>query len=560
MASQAPRRPLPRPALRVTGLVKPHEAFPAVARADRSINGRTNRRRLGPRADAALAGLSTVADHGVLWGGLALAAAVTGPRGRRAAVRGYGSLLAASAVANLVGKTLFGGERPSPESLPAWRRLAHPPTSPSFPSGHSASAAAFVTGVAVEWPVLGVALVPLATAVAYSRLHTGSHWFSDVAAGVAVGTTVALVGRAVAPGSHRRRAAAPAGPAADVPALPDGAGLFVVVNPAAGSGRALAEDPAAAVRDGLPAAELHLLSDGDDLRALYDDAAARGARALGVSGGDGTVSTAAAAARAHDLPLVVLPGGTLNHFARTAGLGSITASLAAVREGTGAVVDVADLEVTGPGVDGDPGGGARTVLNTFSVGVYPELVTERERYEHRLGKWPAAVLAAARVLASARPVRLDIDGHEVRSGDYWSLFAGVNRYYPQSLAPVERRRLDDGVLDVRTARAERRASRLRTFLEVAAGDTGTRLARRVPGVRRHLVVGATAVERLDLRFPAREPGDPHVVLAHDGEVLTVGDHAASGAVRVRLTVRRAALRLYVPAGEALAEDPAPRNR
>ena len=41
--------------------------------------------------------------------------------------------------------------------------------------------------------------------------------------------------------------------------------------------------------------------------------------ALGVWGGDGTVGTAAAAAVEHSLPLLVLPGGTLNHFARDAG-------------------------------------------------------------------------------------------------------------------------------------------------------------------------------------------------------------------------------------------------
>ncbi|MBE9924609.1 phosphatase PAP2 family protein [Cellulosimicrobium cellulans] len=544
---------------RVTGIVKPHEALPGVARLDRAVNRWTNRRALGAAADTALSRLSTWADHSVLWAGAAVGIAATGRRGRDAALRGYGSLLVSSVLANVVGKTVFGGVRPSLDGLPLWRRVADPPTSPSFPSGHSASAAAFVTGVAIEWPTVGLALTPLAGAVLYSRLHTGSHWFSDVAAGAALGVGVALAGRVLVPGRAEQRPDVPAGPAADVPALDDGAGLFVVVNPAAGSGRLLKEDPLAAVRDGLPRADLHVLAEGDDLRRLYDDAVARGARALGISGGDGTVSTAAAAARAHDLPLAVLPGGTLNHFARAADLTSMRATIDAVRTGSGVTIDVADLEVDG--VDGPP----RTVLNTFSAGVYPELVTEREKHEHRLGKWPAAVLAAARVLRRAHRVRMEVDGHE---GEYWSLFAGVNRYYPQSLAPVERHRLDDGVLDVRTARAERRASRLRTFLEVAAGDAGTRVARRVPGVRGHLVVDATSVPALELRFPARgavvgpdgeavttdhapdgehgHPGAPPVVLAHDGETLSLDDVAPAGPVTVRLTMRRGALRLYAP--------------
>lgn len=542
---------------RATGIVKPHEALPWVARLDRAINGWTNRRALGPVADAALSRLSAAADHSVLWAGTALGIAATGPRGRDAALRGYGSLLVASLLANAVGKTVFGGERPSLESLPLWRRLADPPTSPSFPSGHAASAAAFVTGVAIERRSLGLALLPVAGAVTYSRLHTGSHWFSDVVAGAALGATVALVGRVLVPPEPDPGPDVPAGPPADVPALDDGAGLFVVVNPAAGSGRMFKENPLDAVRSGLPRAQVHVLAEGDDLRGLYDDAAARGSRALGISGGDGTVATAAAAARAHDLPLAVFPGGTLNHFARAADLTSTSATADAVRSGTGVTIDVADLEVGGH--DGPP----RTVLNTFSVGVYPELVTEREKHEHRLGKWPAAVLAAARVLRRAHRVRMEVAGHD---GEYWSLFAGVNRYYPQSLAPVERRRLDDGVLDVRTARAERRASRLRTFLEVAAGDPGARIARRVPGVRGHLVVAAATMPSLELRFPARgavvgpdgspavlPDGDPHhddggsppVVLAHDGETLEIPPDAPSD-VLVRLTMRHAALRIYAP--------------
>ncbi|MBD5784913.1 phosphatase PAP2 family protein [Cellulosimicrobium terreum] len=530
----------------MAGLVKPHEASPALARLDRRVNGWTNRRTFGERSDAAIARLSRAADHGVLWAGAGLALAATGSHGREAATRGYLSLLGASALANVVGKVVFGGDRPTVDPLPLWRRLANPPTSPSFPSGHSASAAAFVTGVAIEWPALGLALSPLAAGVAYSRLHTGSHWLSDVVAGVVLGTGVALVGRALVPRGTGPRPDVPAGPPADVPALPDGAGLFVVVNPAAGSGRMLKEDPVEVVRSGLPAADLHVLAEGDDLRGLFDAAAEAGARALGISGGDGTVATAADAARAHDLPLVVLPGGTLNHFARAAGLASTATALAAVRSGTGVHVDVADLEI----LAGDEGtGSSRTVLNTFSVGVYPELVSERERFEHRLGKWPAAALAAARVLRRARRVRMDVttSGAETPDGtgpgEYWSLFAGVNRYYPQSLAPVERRRLDDGVLDVRTARAERSASRLRTFLEVAAGDPGTRLARNVPGVRHHLVVDATAVPALELRLPGR--GAVAVVLAHDGETLALDDAATPGTT-VRLTVRRAALRVYAP--------------
>jgi undecaprenyl-diphosphatase len=61
------------------------------------------------------------------------------------------------------------------------------PRSTSFPSGHSAAAFAFAIGASSELPALAPVLVPLAGAVAYSRVHTGVHYPSDVAGGVAIG-------------------------------------------------------------------------------------------------------------------------------------------------------------------------------------------------------------------------------------------------------------------------------------------------------------------------------------------------------------------------------------
>jgi hypothetical protein len=49
----------------------------------------------------------------------------------------------------------------------------------------------------MEWPAAGLALASVAVAVAHSRLHVGAHWFSDVAAGAAIGIAIALLGRVV---------------------------------------------------------------------------------------------------------------------------------------------------------------------------------------------------------------------------------------------------------------------------------------------------------------------------------------------------------------------------
>ena len=113
-----------------------------------------------------------------------------GRRGKRAAGRGIFAIAIASAVANGPAKLLVRRRRPLRGSHPTLVRM---PGSTSFPSGHSAAAFAFTTGVCEEMPALAPALVPVAGAVAYSRVHTGVHYPSDVAAGAAIGICAGLL-------------------------------------------------------------------------------------------------------------------------------------------------------------------------------------------------------------------------------------------------------------------------------------------------------------------------------------------------------------------------------
>ncbi|MBD7919659.1 phosphatase PAP2 family protein [Cellulomonas sp. Sa3CUA2] len=507
---------------RVPGLLRPHDVLTLLARADRAAHARTSAYRLGARVDAALVRLSTAADRSRLWCAVAAGLALTGWRGQRAALRGLGSVVAASALANLLGKLVFGGRRPDASHLPWVRRLARQPTSGSFPSGHSASAAAFATGVALEWPAAGVAVAPVAAAVAYSRLHVGAHWVSDVAGGVALGAGVALAGRRLVPSRRLPGPDAPAGPPVRLPALPDGEGLTVVVNPRSGAARVRVHPVADLVRGALPRAHVVVLDEGTSVAQVVREAAARGARAVGAAGGDGTAAAVADAARREGLPLLVLPTGTLNHFALTLGLPSVGAAARAAAAGTGAVVDVGELTVG----DGDP----VTVLNTFSVGVYPQLVTVRDRLTPRIGKPSATLVAAARALRASSPVPLVVDDED---GTWWSLFAGVGRYHPRTLAPVARRRLDDGVLDVRDAGAAAAYSRLRAVLELVAGDLGARALAAVPPVRRRLVVRQRTAATLTVGT-----GAP-AVLAHDGETTPLPPASVA-----RLRIVPGALRVY----------------
>ena len=148
-------------------------------------------------ADRWLRRLSVAADHGKLWLAVAGVLALREGAPRRAALRGVAAQGVSSLVVNEVLKRIFGRVRPDWANLRSERTLRRAPGTLSFPSGHSSSAAAFVTGVGIEAPAVGALLAPVALGVGYSRVHVGVHYPGDVVAGLAIGTGVALAGRRI---------------------------------------------------------------------------------------------------------------------------------------------------------------------------------------------------------------------------------------------------------------------------------------------------------------------------------------------------------------------------
>jgi undecaprenyl-diphosphatase len=160
-----------------------------------------------PELDRAFRRISRAADHSKLWIGTSLVlAAAGGANGRRAAANGLASIGVASAVANLVLKPLADRRRPDREAhqVPAARRVVKP-KSTSFPSGHSASAFAFATGVSTASPQAGIPLTLAASLVAYSRVHTGVHYPLDVVVGSVTGVALAPVAVAMLERQRRGR-------------------------------------------------------------------------------------------------------------------------------------------------------------------------------------------------------------------------------------------------------------------------------------------------------------------------------------------------------------------
>ncbi|AHH96420.1 undecaprenyl-diphosphatase [Kutzneria viridogrisea] len=456
------------------------------------------------RADTVLKVISAAANHSLLWGAVAaVLAARKGPT-RRAALRGIAAIAGASFTANAVGKTLLPRRRPAAELVAEHRRLVKRPTSSSFPSGHAASAAAFTTAVALESPKAAAVVAPLAAAVAYSRVHTGVHWGSDVACGALVGVAAGLLTRRWWPVVDEQ--APPTRRRVEVPAFEQGEGLLFVVNPNSGPGEG---DFSEQVRENWPSATVVLLDQDTDLDALVGE---HGPKALGVAGGDGTVAAMAALATEHDLPLVVLPAGTLNHFARDLGVDAVQTARAAVRAGDGAAVDLGAVTVGGS----EP----RLFLNTASLGGYPDLVRLRDKHADRWGKWPAGAYALIRVLHEARPLDVTINGERLR---VWMLFVGNNVYLPRGFAPLTRARLDTGLLDVRYLRADLPLSRTRFILAAVLG-----------ALHRSHVYRQADLPRLRVTVHSAP-----VAIATDGEV---GEQAT----RFEFTARRAALVTYLP--------------
>ena len=164
-----------------------------------------------PLLDVSMARLSNAANYSRVWlGCAAVMAAIGGRQGRRAALLGVASIGLSSVISNVVVKPLLARGRPERNAavVPSdrWVRM---PTSSSMPSGHSASAFAFATAVGYELPALSIPLRVVATAVAYSRVHTGVHYPADAVAGSVIGASAAQIVSHIVGGRGRRAGGRP---------------------------------------------------------------------------------------------------------------------------------------------------------------------------------------------------------------------------------------------------------------------------------------------------------------------------------------------------------------
>lgn len=239
---------------------------------------------------------------------------------------------------------------------------------------------------------------------------------------------------------------------------------IVVLNCGSGSAHAAtAEDETARVAAAFDAAGLAPTVQGVPASQLHEAACAAArsdADAVVFGGGDGTISTGAAALVGGDKALGVLPLGTFNHFARDLGIplkledAVRTIALGHVRE-----VDVGEVN-------------GRPFLNNSSIGLYPEMVRYRDelRRHHGMSKGPAMLHAAREALREPPFLRVELrvfdDVTSVRTP---FVFVGNNRYEMNLFALGGRAALDRGELSLYLARNVRRWGIARLALRALLG-------------------------------------------------------------------------------------------
>ncbi len=271
---------------------------------------RSRSSRSASATDAALVALTRSANHSVLWMALAgVLALADGRRGRRAAARGLTALALASSLSN--GPLKFGFRHQRPTRRPA---LVSRPGTYSFPSGHSASAFAFATAASAEFPAAAPVLLPLAAAVAYSRVHVGVHRWRDVLAGGAIGVACGAVADTAVRWLRHPRQAPPDYSPKQLPSE-----VVLVASRHAGGRAGLAAALDQMRRTGLSVAAELDVEDIGRLPALVR-APDGGPRLVIAAGGDGTVGAVADCLAGSESVLGILPLGTSNDFARSLGI------------------------------------------------------------------------------------------------------------------------------------------------------------------------------------------------------------------------------------------------
>ncbi len=215
----------------------------------------------------------------------------------------------------------------------------------------------------------------------------------------------------------------------------------VILNAKSGKGQATSPGVRAAFERNGCGCEVTELGPGVDLAALgrRDDASVVWVAA----GGDGTVNAVAGVVAGTERLMGVLPAGTLNHFARDMKMpGEMDEAIRVVARCGWRAVDAAEAN-------------GSVFVNCSSLGIYPEVVLERDRMTKgkRWSKWAAMLVAASKAFVRFRQLKVEVEVEgEVRRWRTPLLFVGNNAYEMDGNELGQRNCLDKGTLAVVVAK------------------------------------------------------------------------------------------------------------
>jgi diacylglycerol kinase family enzyme len=181
-------------------------------------------------------------------------------------------------------------------------------------------------------------------------------------------------------------------------------------------------------------------------------------------GGDGTINAVASVIAGSNIPLGVLPLGTLNHFAKDLGVPlELDAAIDCIVHGEHTAVDIGEVN-------------DRVFINNSSLGIYPYIVRDREMQQRRFGrgKWLAfarAMLAALRHYSLLHVcMKLDSnDDKDMLDRRTPFVFIGNNEYLTEGFGIGTRSRLDAGQLSIYVAQRTGRLGLFRLALRALFG-------------------------------------------------------------------------------------------
>jgi diacylglycerol kinase family enzyme len=289
--------------------------------------------------------------------------------------------------------------------------------------------------------------------------------------------------------------------------------IAVVLNSSSGQGSApkaaerLKEIFAEASRD----ARITLATGGKEINTAMRRAVENGCGTLIAGGGDGTINGGASAVVGRDIPLGVLPLGTLNHFAKDLGIPlDVEEAAKVVLDGIRCTVDVGEVN-------------GRIFLNNSSLGVYPAIVRLRDKYRATLrGKWLAALWAGLTVMRRNpfMGVRIAVEGEKIVRRTPLVLVSN-NEYRMSGIQAGTRESLARGQLALYVVNAEQRPGLLRLAWQVFL--KGAEQAKEVDVLpveeavietRRHRLQVATDGEVFTMESPLSYRIRPGALLVH----------------------------------------------